>query len=111
MFRKNGERDTPTRDYVIDRADFLEWRNSIWEIKPESSKRTKHVAPFPMELPRRLITLYSFESELVLDPFLGSGTTLRAAKLLNRKGIGFEHDAKYFELAKRNLAQYKMDGF
>lgn len=109
IFRKAGERNVPTREPVIAKKDFLEFRKSIWVIGSESAKRTKHIAPFPEEIPERLITLYSFEGETVLDPFVGRGTTLIVAKRLKRCGIGIDHNRKYIELAKRNLAQYVME--
>jgi len=111
ILRKFGIRARPDEFEKINTFDFKSWRNSVWNVAPEKASQVGHIAPFPLEIPSRLITLYSFENEIVLDPFLGSGTTLRAAKILNRKGIGFEHSEKYFELAKRNLSQYRMDGF
>lgn len=64
---------------TIERRDFMDWTKSVWTFPAESAKRVGHPAPFPVELPRRLIELYTFEGEVVLDPFLGSGTTAVAA--------------------------------
>lgn len=105
IFRKRGQRNVPARGPVISKSEFLEYRKSTWEIQSASATRVGHCAPFPPELPMRLITLYSFVGETVLDPFLGSGTTLMEAKKLGRKGIGIEKDDKYFDLAERNLSQ------
>lgn len=110
VFRKRGNRIAPTTAPVIDKASFLEWRKSEWTIRAASASDTKHIAPFPPELPMRLITLYSFPGETVLDPFLGSGTTLMQAKLLGRKGIGIELSEQYFDLSCRNLSQMVMPG-
>lgn len=87
----------------ISRDEFIEWTNGVWSFSGESKKRVKHPAPFPIELPKRCIKLFSFVGDVVLDPFLGSGTTLIACALLNRKGIGIEIDENYCEIAKQRL--------
>ena len=66
-------------------------KSDVWTMKPEGSgDRRNHIAPFPYELPYRIIKAYSYVGENILDPFLGSGTTLRAALTLKRNGIGYE---------------------
>lgn len=87
----------------ITREEFMEWTNGLWTFPGESKKRVGHPAPFPIELPKRCIKLFSFVGDTVLDPFLGSGTTLIACSLLNRKGIGVEIDRNYCEIAKKRL--------
>ena len=87
----------------ITREEFMEWTNGLWTFSGESKKRIGHPAPFPLELPKRCIKLLSFVGDTVLDPFLGSGSTLIACALLNRKGIGVEIDEKYCSLAKKRL--------
>jgi site-specific DNA-methyltransferase (adenine-specific) len=87
----------------ITREEFMEWTNGLWTFSGESKKRIGHPAPFPLELPKRCIKLLSFVGDTVLDPFLGSGSTLIACALLNRKGIGVEIDEKYCSLAKERL--------
>lgn len=71
----------------ISRDEFMNWTNGLWTFQGESKKRTGHPAPFPVELPRRCIKLFSFVDDVVLDPFLGSGTTLVAAALNNRRQL------------------------
>jgi site-specific DNA-methyltransferase (adenine-specific) len=87
----------------ISKEDFLEATISIWDILPESARRVGHPAPFPVELPRRLIELYTFEGDLVLDPFIGSGTTAVAAVEAERHFVGFDLDADYLELAETRI--------
>ncbi|MEM4257218.1 MAG: site-specific DNA-methyltransferase, partial [Candidatus Diapherotrites archaeon] len=74
-----------------------------WTFSGEKRRKIGHPAPFPIELPRRCIKLFSFVDDVVLDPFLGSGSTLIAAYLNKRKGIGIEIDETYCELAKKRL--------
>ena len=81
----------------------MEWTNGVWSFSGESKKKVGHPAPFPIELPKRCIKLFSFVGDMVLDPFLGSGSTFIACALLNRKGIGVEIDKNYCELAKKRL--------
>ena len=91
-------RDTITKD------EFMEATTSIWSIKPASAKRIGHPAPFPVDLPKRLIELYTFEGDLVLDPFLGSGTTAVAAIETDRHFVGYDTDAAYLEIARTRIA-------
>ncbi len=88
---------------TIGRDEFLEWTKSIWTFGAESARRVGHPAPFPLELPRRLIQLYSFKNDVVLDPFVGSGTTCLAALQSNRHFIGYEKKRSYVYLAERRL--------
>jgi site-specific DNA-methyltransferase (adenine-specific) len=86
------------------RDEFLEWTNGVWSFNGESKTRIGHPAPYPIELPRRCIKLFSFVGDTVLDPFLGSGSTLVAAAQNQRRGVGVEVDPGYCELARRRLA-------
>ncbi len=86
--------------------EFMEATLDVWRIDAESARRVQHPAPFPVELPRRLIELYTFENDLVLDPFLGSGTTLVAAARTGRRGVGYDLDPSYVETAK---ARYRAE--
>lgn len=90
---------------TISKEEFLEATVSIWDILPESARRVGHPAPFPVELPRRLIELYTFEGDLVLDPFLGSGSTAVAAVETGRHYVGYELSEEYIELAERRIRE------
>lgn len=81
--------------------EFREWKYNVWFIPPLTDRT--HPAPFPIELPRRLIKLYSLPEQTVLDPFLGSGTTMKACLELNRNSIGIELNPEYVEMARRRL--------
>jgi site-specific DNA-methyltransferase (adenine-specific) len=87
----------------IARDEFMQWTNGVWTFKGESKKRVGHPAPFPIELPRRCIKLFSFVGDTVLDPFAGSGTTLLACRQTHRRGIGIEMDRGYCKLAAERL--------
>jgi DNA modification methylase len=98
------KRQNPSkRENTISRDEFLEYNKSVWNIAAEPARRIGHPAPFPVELPRRLIQLYTFKGEIVLDPFMGSGQTAIAAMKSERQYAGYEIDGKYLELAKRRI--------
>ncbi len=90
--------------------DFMSLTLDVWDIPPESAVRVRHPAPFPVELPQRLIELYTFEGDLVLDPFLGSGSTVLAALRSGRQGIGYDLDPSYVALAQARLSQERAVG-
>lgn len=92
---------------TISRDDFLQNTISIWQVQPESAKRVGHPAPFPVELARRVIELYSYKGDVVLDPFLGSGTTAVAANQLERHYVGFDIFKKYVALSRRRIVRGK----
>ncbi len=85
------------------KTEFMNWTNGVWTFNGESKKRIGHPAPFPVELPKRCIKMFSFVGDTVLDPFMGSGTTLAAAWMTNRNAIGIEIDASYCELARKRI--------
>jgi DNA modification methylase len=84
-------------------VDSPEWTGAIWEFSGASKKKIGHPAPFPIELPKRCIKLFSYVGNTVLDPFVGSGATLLACRQTDRVGIGIDIDEKYCELAVRRL--------
>lgn len=85
--------------------DFLESTTDVWEIPAESARRVNHPAPFPPELPERLIKLYTYKGDLVLDPYMGSGTTGIAAVRNDRFYVGFDTDAKYAKAAQKRIKE------
>ncbi len=101
--KKRKEMGLPHID-SISKENFLSWTIDTWRIQPESAKKIGHPAPFPVELPRRLIELYSYEGDLILDPFCGAGTTALAAKTTGRKYVGYDTDAEYIKTAQKRLA-------
>ena len=111
VFSKEGKR-RPVPKEIKEKSKLTteEWQkwaiNSIWEMQPAKAKAEGHPAPFPKELPMRLIKLYSFWGDTVLDPFAGTGTTLLAAQELGRKSIGFELNPEYIKLINKKLNGY-----
>lgn len=99
MRRREG---LPSRA-TITRDEFLDATTDLWELSPESATRVGHPAPFPVELPLRLIELYTYEDDVVLDPFMGSGTTAVAARRCGRRFIGYETDATYCARARERV--------
>lgn len=95
---------------TITRDEFLEYTKSIWTFNAESAKRVNHPAPFPVELPYRLIQMYSFKDDIVLDPFCGSGTTCIAALKSNRNFIGVDYDLSYIQRAEERISNYERYG-
>jgi len=117
VFSKAGKRPKVSIEIKekskIATKEWQDWAiNSIWEMQPAKAKSEEHPAPFPEELPRLLIKLYSFLGDVVLDPFLGTGTTSKVALELGRKAIGYELNSEYRKLILRKLnaaAQTSLD--
>jgi len=103
LYKNRWKKTSGSRKSDISKKEFMEWTSGLWTFSGESKKKIGHPAPFPVELPRRCIKLFSFVGDTVLDPFMGSGTTLIAAYLNNRKSIGVDVDKSYCELAKERL--------
>jgi len=99
---------TDDKENTISKEQFMEWTKSVWTMNPESAKKIGHPAPFPIELPYRLIQLYTFKGDVILDPFMGSGTTAIAALKAERKYIGYDNDPEYVKLAEGRIAPYKL---
>jgi site-specific DNA-methyltransferase (adenine-specific) len=108
VFSKSGKRhkviEAIKDKSAITHDEFTNWvQNSIWDFQPASAKQEGHPAPFPEELPRRCIRLYSFVGDTVLDPFAGSGTTLKVARELGRNSIGYEINPNYVSLIREKI--------
>jgi len=92
---------------TIQRDEFIEWTRSIWTFPAVNAKKIGHPAPFPLELPHRLINLYSYEEDVILDPFSGSGTTAIAAIQNNRNYICYDINPEYINLSKKRISNQK----
>ena len=107
VFSKDAfSRKIEGKENSIRKEDFLEWTKSVWTFPSVSAKRIGHPAPFPEELPHRLIQLYTFVGDVVLDPFCGSGTTCVSALKSQRNYIGYDLEKKYIELANERIRAY-----
>jgi len=100
---------TENKEDTITREEFLEFTRSVWYMKPETAKKIGHPAPFPVELPYRLIQLYSFKGDVVLDPFMGSGQTALACLKTGRFYIGYEINEDYVRLAEKRIRQWSVN--
>ncbi|MBS3138146.1 site-specific DNA-methyltransferase [Candidatus Woesearchaeota archaeon] len=98
---KNDKRDT------IEKDEFMQFTKSVWSFPAVSARKIGHPAPFPEELPRRLIKFYTFENDIVLDPFMGSGQTAIASVKEKRNFIGYEINKEYCELSERRIRELK----
>jgi len=110
---QRAKRGLPHRSSIA-ADDFMSLTLDVWALQPESARRIGHPAPFPLELPEQLIRLYTFEDDLVLDPFMGSGTTLLAAGCLDRRFVGYDLDPAYVALARERvtagIAEHRASG-
>ena len=97
--RPKNRRGTST----ITKEDFLECTLSVWNVRPESAKRVGHPAPFPGEIPRRFIELYSYKEDVILDPFMGAGSTAVAAIATGRRYAGWDLSPEYTAIAQRRV--------
>lgn len=102
--RDRAKKELQFKHNTMTKNQFMDWTKSIWVIKAESAKRIGHPAPFPLELPNRLIHLYSFTGDIILDPFMGSGTTAVAAVKAKRNFVGYEINEKYVNLANKRIS-------
>jgi site-specific DNA-methyltransferase (adenine-specific) len=96
------------RKSTISKEEFLEFTKSIWTFSAESARRIGHPAPFSVELPYRLIQLYTFEDEIVLDPFIGSGQSAIAAIKTNRHYVGYDINKEYVALAEKRIKEFTL---
>jgi len=97
------KREKGKKENTHSKEQFMEWTKSIWTMNAESARKIGHPAPFPEELPYRLIQLYSFKGDIILDPFMGSGTTAVSALKADRKFVGYEINKEYIDLAKKRI--------
>ncbi len=95
------------RESTISKEEFLEYTKSVWTFPPESANKVGHPAPFPVELPLRLIRLYTFAGEVILDPFIGSGQAAIAALQSGRHYVGYEISGEYADLAEKRINEWK----
>ena len=105
VFSKDNfkRQDNTNKTSTIKRDEFLEYTKSIWRFPTEKASRVGHPSPFPVELPKRLIKLYTYKGDIVLDPFMGSGTTAVAAVETGRKYVGYDDKIKYCKRAKHRI--------
>ena len=105
--RERDKEEKELRKDNITKEEFIEWTKSVWTMNTESAKRIGHPAPFPEELPNRLIKLFSFTNDIVIDPFMGSGTTAIAAIKNKRNFVGYEINKEYINLANNRILNLK----
>ena len=107
--RERNKEEKELRKDNITKEEFIEWTKSVWTMNTESAKRIGHPAPFPEELPNRLIKLFSFTNDIVIDPFMGSGTTAIAAIKNNRNFVGYEINEEYINLSNNRILNLKIN--
>jgi len=100
-----GTHTRPPGPSDLTAEEFKAWTRNAWTIPTGNARQFEHPCVFPIELPRRLIKLYSYVGDTVLDPFMGSGTTLQAARVLRRRALGVEQSQKYCGLAANRVCQ------
>ena len=106
--KESFSRRKEERENTIRKEEFLEWTKSVWTFPAVSARSIGHPAPFPEELPHRLIQLYSFKDDIVLDPFCGSGTTCLSASKNERHFIGYDINQEYVDLAENRVNSFAM---
>lgn len=106
MFRRKSN---DRRKSSISKEEFLEFTKSVWTFPAEPARKLGHPAPFPVELPYRLIQLYTFEGDVVLDPFIGSGQSAIAAIKTNRHYVGYDIEKDYVKLSERRIKEFLME--
>ncbi|GIV11697.1 MAG: methyltransferase [Fimbriimonadales bacterium] len=106
LYKYEWKKTSGSKQSDITAEEFMEWTNGLWTFNGESRKRVGHPAPFPLELSKRCIKLFSYVGDVVLDPFAGSGTTLIAALMHGRRAVGLEIEPAYCELARQRIEEY-----
>ena len=105
IYQNRGNEQKTEAQYPINRLFTMDIANNVWHIAPVPPGYLDHPCPFPEEIPYRLISMYSYPNEIVLDPFVGSGQTLKVASWLNRQYVGYEIITKYVDLAKQRITE------
>ena len=105
IFSKDSMKNSSKGKSTIEKEEFMESTLSIWNISPAKAKKIGHPAPFPVELVKKFINLYSFKNNLILDPFMGSGSTAIASRMLDRDYIGYEINPEYVEIANKRIKE------
>lgn len=105
IFSKDSMKNSSKGKSTIEKEEFMESTLSIWNISPARAKKIGHPAPFPVELVKKFINLYSFKNNLILDPFMGSGSTAIASRMLDRDYIGYEINPDYVEIANKRIQE------
>lgn len=103
LYKEQWKKTNGSKKSDITKSEFMQYTNGLWEFNGESKKRIGHPAPFPKELPYRVIKLFSYQNDVVFDPFAGSGTTLLVALDTKRRAVGLDIDLGYCELAKNRI--------
>jgi site-specific DNA-methyltransferase (adenine-specific) len=103
LYKNTWKKTSGSKKSDISRDEFMAWTNGLWTFNGEKKTKIGHPAPFPVELPLRCMKLFSFVGDTVIDPFMGSGSTLVAASLCNRRGIGIEIDPHYCRIASGRI--------
>ncbi len=107
VFSKSSfSRGKVSRDSTISKEEFLSYTKSVWTFSAESAKKVGHPAPFPLELPYRLIQLYTFKNDIILDPFMGSGQSAIAALKTGRNYVGYEISKEYVDLSNKRIKDF-----
>lgn len=106
--KERAAKGLPHEDSIT-KQEFMELTLDTWRVRPESAKKIGHPAPFPVELPRRFIELYTYKGDLVLDPFLGAGSTAIAARDSARHFVGYDLDQKYIDIALARMGLFNQE--
>jgi site-specific DNA-methyltransferase (adenine-specific) len=99
----NGRENSGGKKSTITKDEFMEFTKSVWTFNAQSARAVGHPAPFPLELPLRLIKLYTFAEDIVLDPFMGSGTTAVASVMTGRHFVGYDTEKKYVKASQKRI--------
>lgn len=107
LYKDSWKKTSGSRKSDITKEEFMTWTNGVWTFSGESKRKIGHPAPFPVELPKRCIKLLSYVDDIVLDPFMGSGSTILAAKETHRRAIGLDFEEDYCNIAVNRILKQK----